>query len=275
MEACKHLGLISPSFPTIGESLRPDSVAAPTSQQLPCGHKRTDPPPTPTELPCPATKENRHQLEQFLLDYYADSRCNTCTHQPMPKMDTEPMRIMIHPDATPVARTKNIPVPLHLQEEVKEGLHADVRMGNLELLPPGEPITWFHQMVIAQKKDGKARRTVDFQPLNKHAVREKHQTQSPFHLARSIPHHTLKTTFDNWNSFHAPPVHPDDRHLSTFGTPWGVHRYEVGPQGYAFTGDAYTKRFDAIVAHIPRKVQCIDDSCLWDSDMETAFFHAI
>ena len=78
----------------------------------------------------------------------------------MPKMKTEPMRIMIDPSATPVARTKNIPVPLHQQEEVKEGIDADVRMGNLELVPPGEPITWLHQMVIAQKKDGKVRRTV-------------------------------------------------------------------------------------------------------------------
>ena len=276
MEACIALGLISPSFPTVGEALPSNTAATIASQQLPCGHnKRTGPPPKPTELPFPATKENRLRLEKFLLDYYADCVCNTCTHQPMPKMNTEPMRIMIDPFATPVARTKILPVPLHQQDEVKEGIDGDVRMDNLEPVPPGEPITWFHQMVLAEKKDGKVRRTVDFQPLNKHAIREKHHTQSPFHLARSIPKQTLKTTFDNWNSFHALPLHSADRHYTTFGTPWGVYRYKVAPQGYAFTGDAYTKRFDAIVAHIPRKVQCIDDSCLWDSDMETAFFHAV
>ena len=86
---------------------------------------------------------------------------------------------------------------------------------------------------------------------------------------------TLKTIFDNWDSYHALPIHPDDRHLTTFITPWGRYRYKVGPQGYAVTGDAYTRRFYAIVADIPRKVQCVDDSCIWDTDIEQAFFHAV
>ena len=49
----------------------------------------------------------------------------------------------------------------------------------------------------------------------------------------------------------------------------------MGPQGYSVTGDAYTSRFDALVAEIERKVQCVDDSCLWDTDIEQAFFHAV
>ena len=276
-EACVDLGLISPSFPNIGDT-QADSASnvSAAEQPLPCGHhKRVPAPQKLTELPFPATKENRPLLKKFLLDYYANSCCNICTHQPMPKMKTTPMRIMIDENATPRSNTKIIPVPLNLQDATKEGLDADVRMDNLEPLPEGEPITWFHQMVIAQKKNGDVRRTVDFQSLNKHAIKEKHHTQSPFHLARSIPKNTLKTTFDNWNSFHALPLHPDDWHYTTFGTPWGVYRYKVAPQGYAFTCDAYTKRFDKIVAHIQRKVQCVDDSCLWDSNVEEAFFHAV
>ena len=94
-------------------------------------------------------------------------------------------------------------------------------------------------------------------------------------MARAIPKNTLKTKFDNWNSYHALPIHPDDRHLTTFITPYGRYRYRVGPQGYSVTGDAYTSRFDTLVAEIERKVQCVDDSCLWDTDIEQAFFHAV
>ena len=48
-------------------------------------------------------------------------------------------------------------------------------------------------MVVCAKKNGKPRRTVDFQALNAHAIRETYRTQSPFHQARSLPHGT-KTT---------------------------------------------------------------------------------
>ena len=116
---------------------------------------------------------------------------------------------------------------------------------------------------------------MDFQALNTHSIRETHHTQSPFHLARSIPHNTFKTVFDCWNSYHLLPLHPDDRHLTTFITPWGRYRYRVGPQGYAATGDGYTRRFNEIVMDIQRKVQCVDDSCLWDASIEEAFHHAV
>ncbi len=272
-EACEDLGLISRNFPSIGETSE-SQVDSTSVSECDC-LKRMPPPPKPTQLPFPATRENRALLEKYLRDYYASSAFNTCTHQPMPKMNTLPMRLMIDPNAIPKAHHKPIPVALHWQDEVKEALDADVRMGLMEPVPIGAPVTWLHQMVITDKKDGKPRRTVDMQSLNAHAIRETHHTQSPFHLARAIPRNTVKTTFDNWNSFHGLGLHPDDRHLTTFITPWGRYRYKVGPQGYAVTGDAYTRRLDAIVSDIPRKVQCVDDSCLWDSDIKEAFFHAV
>jgi len=87
-------------------------------------------------------------------------------------------------------------------------------------------------MVICAKKNGKPRRTIDFQPLNSHATRETYHTQSPFHQARSVPHGKKKTVFDAGNSYHSVPLHPDDRHYATFITPWGRYRYSTAPQGY-------------------------------------------
>ena len=79
------------------------------------------------------------------------------------------------------------PVPLHWQDAVKAGLDRDVRLGVLEPVQIGEPVTWCHPMVICAKQNGTPRRTIDFQPLNLHATRETHHTQSPFHQARSVP----------------------------------------------------------------------------------------
>ena len=128
------------------------------------------------------------------------------------------MRLMIDSDAIPTAHHSPIPVLLHWQDAVKAGLDRDVRLGVLEPIPIGEPVTWCHRMVICAKQNGTPRRTIDFQPLNLHATRETHHTQSPFHQARSVPQGMKKTVFDAWNDYHSIPLHPDDRHYTTFIT---------------------------------------------------------
>ena len=184
------------------------------------------------------------------------------------------MRLMIDPHATPTAHHSPIPVPLHWQDDVKAGLDRDVRLGVLEPVPIGGPVTWCHCMVICAKKNGTPRRTIDFQPLNIHATRETHHTQSPFHQARSVPQGKKKTVFDAWNGYHSVPLHPDDRHYTTFITPWGRYRYRTAPQGYIASGDGYTRRYDEITSAIPNKTKCVDDTLLWSDTIEESFFQA-
>lgn len=183
-----------------------------------------------------------------------------------------PMHLMVATDAKPVARHSPVPFPIHWQEEVEAGLDQDVRLGDIEHLPIGEPVTWCHRMVICAKKVGKPRRTVDFQPLNVHATRETHHTPSSFHQARPVPHGTKKSVLDAWNGYHSVPIQQDDRHLTTFITPWGRYRYKTAPQGYIASGDGYTRRYDKIVAHIQNKIKCIDDVLLWANSLEDSFF---
>ena len=130
-------------------------------------------------------------------------------------------------------------------------------------------------MVICAKKNGKPRRTVDFQPLNKFAARETHHTPSPFHQARSVPCNKKKTVLDAWNGYHSVPIREEDRHFTTFITPWGRYRYKTTPQGYIASGDGYTKRYDAIVAHIKNKTKCIDDTLLWADNIEESFMQTV
>ena len=192
-----------------------------------------------------------------------------------PMMDSPPMRLMVDPEATPVAQHKPLLVPLHWREEIKAGLNQDVRLGVIEPVPIGEPVTWCHRMVVCLKKNGKPRRTVDFQALNLHATKETHHTQSTFHQARSVPHGTKKTIFDAWNGYHSVPLHPDDCHLTTFITPWGRYRYCTAHQGYLASGDGYIRRYDETVADIPQKTKCVDDTLLWSNSIEKSFWQAV
>lgn len=305
-EGCIKLGMISETFPTVGdisrklcssqsEEVHTDASYCGTTTILAenvaltnhvtdtdttpndlCGCPRRElPPPKPLKLPVPATGDNVRSLEEYLLNYYKSSTFNTCPHQLLPLMNAPQLRLYIDDHASPVAHNKPIPVPIHWQDEVKSGLDQDVRLGVLEPVPIGTTVTWCHQMVICAKKDGKPRRTIDFQALNKYAKRETHHTPSPFHQARSIPANKLKSVFDCWNGYHSIPLHPDDRHYTTFITPWGRYRYKTAPQGYTATGDGYTRRFDEIVADVPNKTKIIDDSCHWANTIEKSFFQAV
>ena len=201
-EACTTLGIIPSDFPRIGSATQqPMSVssaaASPRDEECECSCPiRTKPPPLPTALPFLATDANRTALQNWILDRYRSSTFNTCECQTIPLMEGPPLELHVDPEAKPIAVHKPIPVPLHWQQEVKESIDRDVKRGVLEAAPVGEPVTWCHRMVTAWTKNGKPRRTVDMQVLNKHAVRETHHTQSPFHQATLVPAGTKKTITD-------------------------------------------------------------------------------
>ena len=112
-------------------------------------------------------------------------------------------------------------------------------------------------------------------PLNKFCERETHTSKSPFHLARSVPAHSVKTVFDVWNGYHSVPIRDEDRHLTTFTTPWGLFRYKRAPQGFLSSGDGFNRRLDDITAHIVRMERCVDDSLLHDNDLEEHWWRTI
>lgn len=42
-------------------------------------------------------------------------------------------------------------------------------------------------------------------------------------------------------------------------------------QGYIASGDGYMRRYDKIVADIPDKTKCIDDTLIWADSIEVSF----
>ena len=209
------LGIVPRNFPGVGQSQQPlaelstCSAASASSMTAACECPRRQTPPQPPQgLPYPAIEDNRSKLEQWLLSHYKASTFNTCHHQPLRPMEGPPLRLMVDPDAKPVACHTPIDVPIHWRSDVKAGLDQDCSMGVIEEVSTGTPVTWCHRMVIGAKKNGKPRRTEDLQALNASATRETHHTQRPFHQARSVPHGTKKTVCDAWNGYHAAPLQP-------------------------------------------------------------------
>jgi hypothetical protein len=86
-----------------------------TERQTPCRCFKHRPAlKMPTELPFEPKLENVDKMNERMLDKYAVSMFNKCSHQPLPLMMTEPIRIHLAADARLVAATTASTVPYHL-----------------------------------------------------------------------------------------------------------------------------------------------------------------
>ena len=269
--ALKDLEIVKKNFPDND----PDVLAATCAVDediCHCPH-RTQTPDRPEVIPFEATPENVPKLKKWLEDQFAASSFNQCTHQRMPEMAGKPMHVRMKKSSMPLAVHTPVPVPHHWKDQVKSDLKRDVRMGIIEPVPQGTPTTWCSRMVVAPKTDGSPRRTVDLQRLNKATLRETHHTASPFELVSTIPSGKVKTVLDAWNGYHSLPLAQSARDATTFITEWGRYRYCRAPMGFHASGDAYTRRFDDVTKEQVRVKRCVDDSILWDDDIEASFWH--
>ena len=173
----------------------------------------------------------------------------------------------------PYAVHTPLPIPHHWEGAVKSDIDRDVRLGIIEKVPEGTPVEWCARMVVQPKSDGKLRRTVDLQELKKATLRETHYTPTPFSIVSTTPPNTYKSVLDAWNGYHSLPLSKESRDATTFITKWGRYRYRRAPMGFHASGDAYTHRFDNITSHIDRVKRCVDDSLLWDVNIEDSFWH--
>ena len=104
------LGIIPPDFPRI-KAAGTEETDSNGGKTCPGGCKPRGPPPgRPKSLPFPPTEANVPDMKAWLLDRFAGSTFNRCSHQPLPMMDCVPLRLHIDPDAEPVAAYNARPV---------------------------------------------------------------------------------------------------------------------------------------------------------------------
>ena len=96
-------------------------------------------------------------------------------------------------------------MPIHWQKQVEADLIRDQKLGVLEGVPFGAPVTWCHPMVVTRRQDGSPRRTVDLSPLNKYCKRNTCGSETPFKLAHRITKGTFKNVTDAWSGYHGVP----------------------------------------------------------------------
>ena len=68
-------------------------------------------------------------------------------------------------------------------------------------------------------------------------------------------------------------IDTESQELTTFVTELGHYLYLRLPKGFLAPNDDYTCRYDTGIKNMPCKVKIIDDTCLYDHNIEEGFFH--
>ena len=277
--ACIDVRILPKDFPNSTATIPPIEDMAMQCIPLTSTHKTSDASPKhnrveeqlPTrsqKLPFSPTEQNIHRLKNWLLKHFAETALKNNGEFP-------PMSAHIHlkEGAVSKARHSPIPVPIPLKEPVRQALWENVKKGIVTPVPVSMPIDWCSTMVITAKKNGKPRRTIEYKHLNSQCKQETHYTGSPFQLALQVPPKQKKTVLDAVDGYHSILLDKDSQPLTTFITEWERFMYLRMTQGYLAFGDTYTRRYDEITKDIPCKVEIVDDTLLYDSSIEEAFYH--
>ena len=108
-------------------------------------------------------------------------------------MHGPPLELHVDPAAKPHVCHTPAPVPAHWDKQVRADLERDVALGVWERVEPN--IGWFYKENTMETRGER--------PLNDACKRQTHHTAQPLQQALTIPHSTLKSTYDAWNGFHS------------------------------------------------------------------------
>ena len=210
------------------------------------------------------------ELRQFCRQEYTDTLVSEedLRTAPLKKMAGQPMNIHLKEGATPSAIHTPRQIPFPLRGQVKDQLDSMVEQG---IIQPADdnPSEWCHPLVVVAKNKG-VRITVDMTKLNRQVLRPTHPSPTPFDAVRSVPPRTKYfTTADALCGYWQMELAEEDRHLTTFITPYGRYQYCRGPMGFAATGDAFCLRVDKALQGLQNCVKVVDDILLYDEDFQT------
>ena len=289
LNVCKMLHIIPENFPfaiaqpsqisatfeddhNLTESSPNDCMTNNKMEYEPSSDANDSIPMRPEKPPFEPTEDNVPLLQEWLLNQFSKTAFNVNADY-LPVMKGKPHKIHLKKDAIPYAAHTPIPIPHHWKDEVKSQLDRDEKMGIIRKAPLGEGSEWCMRMVTVPKSNGTPRRTIDFQPINKHCLREAHVTSTPFNAVNATPKKMYKTVLDAYNGYHQVALDKDSVKLTTFITEFGRYQYLRAPQGHIASGDGYIRRFDDIISGVERKQKVVDDVLLYSETIEEEFYH--
>ena len=150
-------------------------------------------------------------------------------------------------------------VPHALQEPLKIELEKLVNEGILHKVDISEPIEWLNSFVCVKKPNGKIRLCLDPTYLNRWIIRPRHSAKLVDDVLHNLNGAKFFSVVDSNSLFYNHKLDEESSKLTTFGTPFGRHRYLRMPMGASLSSDIYQYKVDFHLENIQNCMAIADD----------------
>jgi hypothetical protein len=152
------------------------------------------------------------------------------------------------------------PLPFHVCQEVddivKQGVADDV------FEKATGPTTWLLNPHLVKKSDGRMRFVVDASPTNNAVKRTRHPLPTIEELISDVNGAAVFSKLDLKDGYHQVVLAEESRHITTFRTPSGLHRYKRLIQGNTAIPEIYHNIIETKVVNGLEGVRSIFDDML-------------
>ena len=256
-QLCSSLRLIPREFPNV--QLPCDNVPVVKTAVLDSLCSRN------SRIPVPVTNVS---IKLQLVESDLKRRYQTIFSGRVTAMPGEKFKILLREDAVPFAVNTPRRVAEPLKPKLKDELDSLEQQGIIT--PVTEPTEWCSPIAVVSKKNGQIRLCVDLRNVNKHVVRERFISPTPFEVVSTIPQGCKYfTLFDALKGYHQIPIDPQSQHLTTFITAFGRYKFLRAPFGISAISEHYNRRMSSATSGLKNTFHIVDDVLIADSDYAT------
>ena len=99
--------------------------------------------------------------------------------------------------------------------------------------------SWCSNLVVARKKNGKIRICIDFRNLNRACTKDHYPLPKMETLLQRVTGSGMISMLDGFSGYNQVRLRAEDRHKTTFSTPWGTFEYLRMPFGLSNAGATF------------------------------------
>jgi hypothetical protein len=134
--------------------------------------------------------------------------------------------------------------------------------------------SWCSNLVVA-RKNGKIRLCIDFRNLNIACTKDNYPLPKMETLLQRVIGSGMISMLDGFSGYHQIRIKEEDRHKTTFTTPWGTFEYLRMPFGLSNAGDTFQRAMDYAFRELIGKLIEIyqDDLTIFSKDGKIHISH--
>ena len=104
--------------------------------------------------------------------------------------------------------------------------------------------SWCSNLVVARKKNGKIRICIDFRNLNIACTKDHYPLPKMETLLQRVTRSGMISMLNSFSGYNQIRLKAEDRHKTTFTTPWGTSEYLRMPFGLSNVGATFQRAMD-------------------------------